>query len=220
VANPSSPYQATNCANLSFKPKLSLRLVGGTHRGAHPKLQATLTMPNGGANIGATSVALPHSEFIENAHFKTICTRVQFAAKACPAGSIYGFAVAKSPLLDAPLEGPVYLRSSNHPLPDLVMALKGPASLPIEIDLAGHVDSANGGLRTTFESVPDAPVEEFTLRMQGGKKGLIVNSTNLCASTNRATTKFTGQNGKSATLHPPLQVSCKRQANKKPHRHP
>jgi hypothetical protein len=126
--------------------------------------------------------------------------------------------VAKTPLFDQPLEGPVYLRSSNHPLPDLVMALKGPASLPIEIDLDGHVDSANGGLRTTFESVPDAPVEEFTLRMQGGNKGLIVNSTNLCASTNRATARFTGQNGKTATLHPSLRASCKGGTKKKPHR--
>jgi hypothetical protein len=209
VAHPSSPFEVTNCAKLGFKPKLAIRLVGATHRGAHPKLTAKVRMPAGGANIGATSVNLPRSEFIENSHFKTICTRVQFAAKACPAGSIYGFAVAKTPLLDQPLKGPVYLRSSSHALPDLVMALKGPASLPIEIDLAGRVDSANGGLRTTFEQIPDAPVSEFTLHMQGGKKGLIVNSTNLCASTNRATAKFTGQNGKLVTLHPALQASCK-----------
>ncbi len=209
VAHPSSPFEAINCAKLDFKPKLAIRLVGATHRGAHPKLTAKVRMPAGGANIGATSVNLPRSEFIENSHFKTICTRVQFAAKTCPAGSIYGFAVAKTPLLDEPLKGPVYLRSSNHALPDLVMALKGPASLPIEIDLAGRVDSANGGLRATFEEIPDAPVSEFTLHMQGGKKGLIVNSTNLCASTNRATAKFTGQNGKLVTLHPALQASCK-----------
>jgi hypothetical protein len=215
VAHPSSPFVATNCANLGFDPKLSIHLLGGTRRGSHPKLTATLRMPPGGANIGATSVTLPHSEFIENAHFKTICTRVQFAAKSCPSGSIYGVAVAKSPLLDEPLEGPVYLRSSDHPLPDLVMALKGPASLPIEIDLDGHVDSANGGLRATFESVPDAPVEEFTIRMQGGSKGLIVNSTNLCASINRATAKFTAQNGKTATLHPALRASCRGRPKKK-----
>jgi hypothetical protein len=217
VAHPSSPFEATNCAKLGFKPKLSIRLFGGTHRGAHPKLAATLRMPQGGANIGATSVNLPRSEFIENSHFKTICTRVQFAAKACPAGSIYGHAIAKTPILDDPLKGPVYLRSSNHELPDLVMALEGPSSLPIEVDLAGRVDAANGGLRATFNSIPDAPVSEFTLRMQGGNKGLIVNSTNLCASTNRAIAKFSGQNGKTETLHPALRVSCKGQIQKKRH---
>jgi hypothetical protein len=212
LASPTSPFRATDCARLPFKPKLFLRLFGGTHRGSHPRLKATLRMPEGGANIAGTSVALPHSEFIENAHFKTICTRVQFATKACPANSIYGFAVAKTPLLDQPLEGPVYLRSSSNQLPDLVMALKGPPSMPIEIDLDGRVDSVNGGLRTTFEAVPDAPVSEFTLQMQGGNKGLIVNSTNLCAKPNRATAKFTGQNGKLATLHPLMQNSCKQGA--------
>jgi hypothetical protein len=215
VATPSSPFRAVNCAKLPFKPGLSFRLLGGTHRGAHPKLQATLRMPVGGANIAATSVALPHSEFIENAHFKTICTRVQFAAHECPAGSIYGEAEAKTPLLAEPLKGPVYLRSSSHQLPDLVVALHGPPSLPIEIDLAGRVDSVNGGLRTTFETVPDAPVSEFTLQMQGGKKGLIVNSTNLCTSVNRATAKFTGQNGKTSTTHPAMRNSCKHSAKRR-----
>lgn len=217
VASPSSSFAATNCAKLGFKPKLAIRLVGGTHRGAHPKLRATVRMPAGDANIGGTSVVLPRSEFIENSHFKTICTRVQFAAKTCPAGSIYGSAVAKTPLLDEPLEGPVYLRSSSHTLPDLVLALKGPPSLPIEVDLDGRVDSVNGGLRTTFDDIPDAPVSEVILRMEGGKKGLIVNSTNLCTSTNRATAKFSGQNGKAMTLHPALQVACKARAKKKHH---
>jgi hypothetical protein len=208
VATPSSSYAASNCARLAFKPNLAIKLFGGTRRSAHPKLKATVKMPQGGANIAATSVALPHSEFLDQAHIKTICTRVQFAAKQCPAGSIYGTAKAKTPLFDFPLEGPVYLRSSSNPLPDLVMALKGPAQMPIEIELAGRVDSVNGGLRTTFDTVPDAPVSEFTLEMQGGKKGLIVNSTNLCAKTNRATAKFTGQNGKATTLHPALKASC------------
>jgi hypothetical protein len=214
VANPSSRYAASNCAKLAFEPKLALRLLGRTHRGEHPRLRATLRMPSGGANIAATSVNLPRSEFIENAHFKTICTRVQFAAKACPSGSIYGHAVARTRILEQPLEGPVYLRSSSSQLPDLVMALRGPASMPIEIDLVGHVDSANGGLRATFETVPDAPVKEFTLRMQGGKKGLIVNSTNLCASNNRATAKFHAQNGKDVVLHPALRASCGSRAGK------
>lgn len=210
VATRTSSFAATNCAKLPFKPRLFLRLAGGSHRRAHPTLKATLRMPEGGANIAAASVALPSSEILDQGHIKTVCTRVQFAAKACPAESIYGFAVAKTPLLEQPLEGPVYLRSSDHLLPDLVAALRGPSSLPIEIDLDGRIDSVNGGIRTTFESVPDAPVSEFTLQMQGGKKGLLQNSTELCLKTHRATAKFTGQNGMLVTLHPPTQSSCKK----------
>jgi hypothetical protein len=148
---------------------------------------------------------------------------VQFAADECPAGSIYGVARARTPIIDGTLEGPVYLRSTTEPdkylLPDIVAALKGPPSLPVEVDVIGHVDSVrrrlgNGEraflLRSTFNSVPDAPVSEFTLEMNGGGKGLFVNSTNLCERVHRVTAKFTGQNGRRATLRPALKVSCKK----------
>ena len=82
TANPSSSFAATDCDKLSFKPKLAMRLFGGTHRGSHPRLRTTLKMPAGGANIGAFSVALPHSAFLDQAHIRTVCTRVQFAADA------------------------------------------------------------------------------------------------------------------------------------------
>jgi len=197
-------FQVGGCRGLDFAPKLSLRLFGGTKRAKHPRLRAVLQARGGEANIGRAAVALPRSEFLENAHIKTICTRVQFAANACPADSIYGYARAFTPLLDQPLEGPVYLRSSNHLLPDLVAALRG----QVEVDLVGRIDSVNGGIRTTFESVPDAPVTKFILTMQGGKKGLLVNSVNLCRKVNRATAKMDGQNGKGLVLHPKVRNSC------------
>ena len=56
--------------------------------------------------------------------------------------------------------------------------------------------------------MPDAPVTKFVLSMQGGTKGLLENSTNLCAATNRATAKFDGQNGKLNDINPVLKASC------------
>jgi hypothetical protein len=207
----STPFRAADCASLPFKPRLKLRLFGPTNRGAHPRFKATLRMRRGEAGIARSQVTLPHSEFIENAHFNTICTRVQFAQGAvpgekCPAGSVYGHAKAVTPLLDGPLEGPVYLRSSTHELPDLVVALN---HREINVDLVGRVDSLRGQVRTTFAQTPDAPVSRFTLNMQGGKKGLFVNSTNLCESAHRATVEFTGQNGKEYNSRPPLEaIKC------------
>jgi hypothetical protein len=135
---------------------------------------------------------------------------VQFKANQCPPGSIYGAVKAKSPLLEETLEGPIYLRSSNNPLPDMVFVLKGPPSLPVEVNASARIDSVNGGIRATFDSVPDAPVTELTAFFPGGKKGLMVNSTNLCAQVNRVTAKFSAHNGKKATLHPAMQNSCKK----------
>jgi hypothetical protein len=210
TADVSAPFQAADCASLGFKPKLALSLKGGTKRGANPRLKAVLTARKGDANIGAAVVKLPHSEFLEQGHIRTICTRVQFAAGAgngsqCPKGSVYGRAKAISPLLDEPLAGPVYLRSSNHALPDLVAALH---SKKVDINLDGRIDSVNGGIRNTFEAVPDAPVSKFVLEMQGGNKGLLVNSTNICHGKHRARASFTGQNGKLRQFNPLLKASC------------
>ncbi len=197
-------YQAANCANLGFKPRLSLKLNGGSKRGAHPSLRAVLRARPGDANIGAATVTLPKSAFLDQGHIRTICTRVQFAANQCPKRAQYGYARAFTPLLDEPLEGPVYLRSSNHKLPDLVAALDG----LVDVDIVGRIDSFKGGLRSSFESVPDAPVSKFVLTMQGGKKGLVINSRDLCAGKNRAKATFTGQNGKRRQFRPVVGAQC------------
>jgi hypothetical protein len=204
-SSPTNHFQASDCAKLGFKPKLKLSLKGGTKRTKHPALKAVLTYPKGAyANIARASVALPHSEFLAQNHIRTICTRVQFAADACPKGSIYGHATATTPLLEQPLSGPVYLRSSNNPLPDLVAALHG----QIDVDLVGRIDSINGGIRTTFDAVPDAPVSKFVLTMQGGKKGLLENSEDLCASVHKADVRFSAQNGRTLNSRPVLAASC------------
>lgn len=211
----SSPFQVGGCKSLPYGPKLATRLFGPTHRGGHPRLRAVFTAKPGEANSARIVFALPHSEFIDQAHFRTICTRVQFAANQCPAGSVYGQVKAITPLLDYPLQGPIYLRSSNHKLPDVVVALRGPASQPIEIDLDGRVDSVNGGIRTSFESVPDAPATKVIVTLQGAKKGLFQNSTNICKGTHRASLKLTAQSGKLANSQPLLKADCPKAAKKK-----
>jgi len=202
-------FQLGGCKSLPYKPKLSARLFGPIHRGGHPRFRAVFTAKPGEANTAAFSLTLPDSEFIDQAHFRTICTRVQFAANQCPAGSVYGNVKAKSPLVDYTLEGPIYLRSSSHKLPDAVAVLRGPPSQPIEIDAAARIDSVNGGLRSRVEVVPDAPIEKVVITLQGAKKGLFQNSTNICKGTHRMSVSFTGQNGKAHDIQPKLGAQCK-----------
>jgi hypothetical protein len=218
VATASSPFQAINCAKLGFKPKLSLRLKGSTHRTANPALIANLIPRAGDADIGYAQVTLPRSAFLDNAHIGTICTRVQFKAGAgsganCPAASIYGKAQVTTPLLDYPLVGTVFLRASDHTLPDLVVAFTGPDSDPIAFTLAGRTDSVNGALRNTFESTPDVPVSKFRLELFGGKSGLIEMSSGFCAHP-RAKIRLEGQNGKLHDTTPVVSSACT-----KKHRH-
>jgi hypothetical protein len=187
------PFQATECNKLAFKPKLNIQLFGGTARNKYPRLKATLTARNGDANMARTAVTMPRSLFLEQAHIGTVCTRPQLASHTCPKASVYGKAWAKSPLLDKKLQGKVYLVSSNNKLPDLLVDLRG----QVEIYLRGAISSGStGGLKTVFRTVPDVPVSKFVLNMKGGKKSLLVNSTNTCAKPQRAIVNMKAQNGK------------------------
>jgi hypothetical protein len=213
-ANVSDRFQVGECAALGYKPKLALKLKGGTKRGDHPALTAIFRPRAGDANTARVQVALPKSEFLDQSHIGTVCTRVQFAADQCPVASIYGKVTAQTPLLDSALQGNVYLRSSDNKLPDLVMDLRGPASQPIHLEAAGRIDSVHGGIRTTFEFVPDAPITRVVLKMQGAKKGLLQNSRNLCASTYKAAASFAAHNGRTLDAQLPMQARCKGAARK------
>jgi hypothetical protein len=206
----STPFQVGGCENLGFKPTLSAKVIGGTKRGAHPAFTAELKIPaDSKANIKDVQVALPHSEFLDQAHINTICTRVQAAAQQCPAGSIYGFAEAETPLLDGKLTGPVFLKSSVHKLPDLAIFLKGPDNQPVEVEFQGRIDSIKGQIRNTIEGLPDVPVSSFTLKMKGGRKGLLINSRDLCqGKPGKLTVRMVGHNNKSSEARPTLGNSC------------
>jgi hypothetical protein len=205
VASPSQRFQVGNCGALPFAPSFSLRLRGNTKRRGHPALHTVVTRKPGEANLKRIVLTMPSNELLDNAHLNTICTRPQFQAKACPAGSVVGRASVETPLLDRPLSGPVVLRSSSHKLPDVVLDLRG----QLNIELVGRIDtSGNGGLRTTFEAVPDAPFTRAVVDLEGGKKGLLQNSGNLCRSRKKATVELVGQSGRSSREAVKLTSSC------------
>lgn len=212
LAVATAPFQAFNCSSLGFKPRISLRLRGGTRRGDYPSLRVVVRPRPGDANIASSQVTLPGSLFLDQGHIRTICTKAQFAAKSCPAGSVYGHVRAFTPLLAAPMEGPAYLRSSSNTLPDLVFALRGQG---IEVDLAGRIDSVKGRLRGTFPTIPDAPVTKFVLRMNAGKRGVLVNAANLCGETQLATARFVGHANHGWAGHPPVKARCAKERRKR-----
>lgn len=214
----SNRFQVGGCDKLGFKPKLKIQLKGATRRSGHPALKAVVTMPPGGANLARVQVGLPHSEFLDQGNLDKVCTQPQLKAASCPAGAVYGHAKAWSPLLEKPLEGPVYLGVGyGHELPDLVADLNG----QIRILAHGKVDTTKKhGLRNTFEVIPDAPVSRIVLEMKGGKKyGLLENSENVCRKTQRVSARFAAQNGKVAQLHPKIVNGCGRKHHKRHARH-
>jgi hypothetical protein len=209
-------FQAAGCGSLKFNPSLSLSLKGPTQRTGHPALKAVVKFPQKGAsaNIARAQVALPHSEFFDQGNIAQACTKPVLLANACPKSSIYGKAKAWTPLLEKPLEGPVYLVGGfGFKLPALVAELDG----QIKVLLVGKVDTGkSGGIRNTFEAVPDAPVEKFVLEMKGGNKyGLLENSENLCRNPQKAGVAFKAQSGRLQSVSVKIANSCKGGKGKK-----
>jgi hypothetical protein len=217
----SNRFQVGDCERLAFKPKLQLSLKGGTKKTGHPAVKAVVTVPQQGefANIARAQVNLPHSEFLDQGNIAKACTKVILAQRACPATSIYGKAKAWTPLLEKPLEGPVYLVGGyGYKLPALVAELDG----QIRVLLVGKVDSGkNHGIRNTFEAVPDAPVSRFVLELKGGEKyGLLENSENLCEKPQKAGVVLRAQNGRKKSLTVKVGNSCRKGKKKQgPRRH-
>jgi hypothetical protein len=156
---------------------------------------------------------MPRAELFAQAHLNAICTGPEFAAGSCPAGSVYGRAVASTPLFDQPLRGPVYLRSSIHHFPDLIADLYS-GSIHIVVD--GEIGpSPKGGFRAFFDNLPDAPIERFTLNLFGGRRGLLQNSTNICKAPPLASVKALGQNDHGAIFTTELRGECGKRGGKR-----
>jgi hypothetical protein len=208
-------YQVANCSILPYEPSLNLKLTGGLNRRGHPAIHATVTTKPGEANSKVISVALPKGEQLDNSHLGTVCTKVDFAADNCPPGSQIGNVEVETPLLDDPLKGFAYLRSSSEGLPDLALKLKG----QVEIQSVAKIDSVNEGLRSTFKTVPDIPFSRITLNLAGGKKGLLQNSESLCGADKMASVRMIGQNGARLDEKSKLDVACGSSRHKRHKRH-
>jgi hypothetical protein len=212
-ASVSQHFQLLNCLTLGFKPKLGVRLRGPARRGAYPQLRATFAARGPqDSNLKEIAVSIPHSEFLAQNHIKEICTRAQFSADRCPAASVYGSAVAYTPLFDEPLRGDVYLRSSSNRLPDLVASLHSGA---VHIVLEGKIGpTKQGGIRALFSDLPDEPLDRFVMTLVGGRRGLLVNSSNICAVPPVSSVKALGQNNIGAVFTTTLRGQCGKKQHK------
>lgn len=200
------PFQLFNCSSLGFRPRFQLRLKGPVKRGSYPTLRATVRPRAGDANIAAAAVTLPKSIFLAQEHIGDVCTRVQFEGDVCPRRSVVGAVSAETPLLEEPMRGEVYLRSSDNLLPDLVATLRGRG---VRVVLAGRIDSHRNGLRARFEGLPDAPVTKFTMTIFGGRKrGILVSAENLCRKPQAAEARLLGQANLGAVQKPAITAKC------------
>jgi hypothetical protein len=196
TADISSRFQAADCAALSFKPKLSIRLSGGVGRGGHPGVRAVLRADPGGAAISSATVTLPPGELLDLRRLRGFCPRA-VAVDRCPKSSLLGHLRLRTPLLDDPLGGSVYLRVPRHRLPEVSAEVRS-GGLRFVVD--GRVTARHGRFGIKLGSLPDIPLSEAVLSLPGGRKGIIVNSRSLCGSKKKVAATFTAHNGRRLRL--------------------
>ncbi len=202
AVTPTSRFQVGDCGGLRFKPRLALHLSGGLARNGHPSMRAVLRTHSEEAGFASASFALPAGELLDTHHVRALCGR-RVAAERCPRSSRVGYARLWSPLLDRPLQGPIYLREPSRGLPDLLADLRADR---IHILLHGHTAAPGGRLRFRFQGLPDVPLSRAVFTLAGGRRGIVVNSRALCAGTRRARVAVRAHNGKRRRLRPRVRL--------------
>jgi hypothetical protein len=209
-ADPSVPFQVTNCAALGFKPRFSVSTSAKTSRRNGASLHVKLAYPSASlgsqANIKSVRVELPRQLPSRLETLQKACPHKMFEANpaGCPSASKVGFARAITPLVPVPLEGPAYFVSyGGLQFPELIVVLQG---YGVTLDLHGEtfIDEHTNITSSTFKTVPDAPVGSFELDLPEGPDSALAANRDLCATNLAMPTTFDAQNG--ARLHQNTQI--------------
>jgi hypothetical protein len=201
----SAPFQASGCDALPYAPVMTAT-SHAAKRGDPAALTVNLSQVPGEANTKSVSVKLP-SQF--GARLSTInlsCPEATFQADpaTCGAGSKVGTVSAATPLLAQPLAGTVYLAAHKPPsLPTLEAVLQGSG---VTVDLSGKLN-LNGGITSTFDTVPDVPITSFKLSLPAAAANSALTATaDLCAAPLPLVATILGQNGKKVDVKSTVAV--------------
>jgi hypothetical protein len=222
-ANVSSRFQAGGCKELAFKPSFKVSTQASTSKKQGASLDVKVGYPGGPqANIGKVAVSLPKQLPARLTTIQQACLAATFNANpaACPAGSNIGIATASTPVLATPLSGPAYLVShGGAAFPDLVLVLQGGG---VTLDLVGSINIKHGVTSSAFDSVPDAPISSFELKLpEGPHSGLAAvvpakAKGNMCGQSLTMPTTLTGQNGAVVKQTTKIAVTGCAKSKKKP----
>ncbi len=218
----SSPFQASGCSALSFKPKLTASTKAKTSRAIGAALKTKITIPSGmQANIKSVFVQLPKQLPARTSTLNLACREATFNANpfSCPPGAYVGTVGVRTPVLPEPLRGSAVLVShGGRAFPDLDLLLSGDGG--VNVILVGHTNIVKNITSTDFESLPDVPVSSVELKLPQGKKSALGAIGKLCKKPLLMPTTITAQNGKAIKQRTRIAVAgCPRKHRRpRPHR--
>ena len=213
VASVSSPYQASNCEALPFKPTFKATSDGRLKFKNGAALKVDITQGPGEAAIKSAAVTLPKelpSRLIPT--INNACVQAVFEENPanCPEDSYVGTVTAKTPVFPDPLVGPVYVIARAKEVPQIVAVLRGQGiAKGIDLKLYGDIiiDSGGGRSKSTFHLVPDVPITSFSINLPAGPHSILdAPSYDVCHGPLKIGVSIVGQNGKRTDSNETVKV--------------
>jgi hypothetical protein len=196
----SSPFAVAGCAGLHFGPTFTVSTAAHTSKADGASLDAKVVFPTSDgpqSNIAHVKVELPKRLPSRLTTLQKACREATFYANpsSCPPASAIGIAKATTPVLPEPLEGPVYFVSrGGTAFPDLIIVLQG-YGVRVNLTATTYI-SKSGVTSSTFDSIPDVPVNSFELFLPQGPYSALAANGNLCTGGTLAMpTQFIAQDG-------------------------
>jgi hypothetical protein len=218
------PEQGTSgCDAVPFAPGLSVA-PDAREAGAPSGYAFALTLPQddedvtspGQADVRRVLVRLPLGVRVNPSAADGLvgCSPAQVglsstADPTCSNGSSVGTVTIETPLLDAPLEGSVYLAGPHDNPFDSLLAVYVVASGPgLIVKLAGRVetDPLSGQVTAVFDELPQLPFSAVRLYFDGGPRAPLVNPP-ACGSY-AATAELTAWSGATASVSAQFDVDA------------
>jgi hypothetical protein len=207
----STPYNATGCSSLAFKPSFGASTGAKTSKANGASLVTKLNFHPKGleSNVKSVVVSLPKSLPSRLSTLNNACREAVFNANPsnCPSNSKVGTARVKTPVLPAQMSGPAYFVShGGAKFPDLDVVLSGNG---VQIILVGNtnINEKTNVTTTTFATNPDVPFTGFELNLPSGPNSALGAVGNLCKQSLVMPTTITGQNGKVIKQNTPIAVT-------------
>jgi hypothetical protein len=193
----STPFQATGCDALGFKPKFSAASNAKTSRAKGASLTVKVRYPSGPqANIKSVVVALPKHLPSRLGTLNHACPQATFniSPAVCPPESRVGSVTVSTPVLPDKLTGPaMFVSHGGAAFPDLDLVLQGGG---VTVILVGNTNIAKGITTSDFAAIPDVPVSSFEVKLPVGKNSVLTAIGKLCKQRLVMPTTLTAQNGK------------------------
>jgi hypothetical protein len=157
-------------AQASFTPRLALAVDPATPHAA-PAIEATVISATGDTPARRFTLSFPRGFALRHPSGVETCSTRQRRARRCHAASEIGSVVALT-TSGARLRGTVNLAKHGRQR-EIVALVHGAAGIP-DLTFTGYARlGPTGGPQVTLDGLPNLPLTSLTIRLTGGKRGLV-----------------------------------------------